>query len=391
MGKITLKNEREVALLEKGGKILATTLKAVKKMAEKGVTEKITAKQLDELAEGMIRQAGGEPAFLGYDGFPGSLCVSINNEIVHGFPTEDKIIQKGDLVKLDLGVKYQNLYTDAAITVPVGEISETAQKLMEATRNSLKKGLAKIRPGARLGDYGSTVDQYAKSQGFTTVKNLVGHGVGHAVHEAPQIPNYGKSGEGLEFKEGMVLALEPMLNEGNDEIKLAKNGFVFKTKDNKLSAHFEHTIVVTEGGNRILTELKEENEQEEKYILGIDWGKKKIGLAIADNETKIATGLKEINDKNRLSEINILKNKFNIKDIVLGVSRQKIFKSNQKDILKFKQVLEEKGFNVFGEEEAFSTKLAQGNLIQKIVKNISKQDNVESARIILQAWLDKEK
>ncbi|HHX58262.1 MAG TPA: type I methionyl aminopeptidase [Candidatus Moranbacteria bacterium] len=255
MAKVTKKSKREIRQLREGGKILAETLALLTEKLEKEGGGEISTKALDQLAEKNIRKYRAEPSFLGYNNFPASLCVSLNNEIVHGVPKEERIIQEGDLIKLDLGVKYKGLFTDSAISLPVGQVSKIAYRLIDVTRQSLMIGLEQIYPGFCLGNYGAAVDRYARKNGFSTVKSLVGHGVGYAVHEPPQITNFGKVGEGLKIEEGMVLALEPMLNEGKDGIKLALDELTFLTEDGKLSAHFEHTVAVTNNGCEILTEL----------------------------------------------------------------------------------------------------------------------------------------
>ncbi len=256
--KVRLKTKQEIELLRESGKILADAMNLAIERAKKAVNEKVTTMELDEIVEKYIRDKGGTPAFLHYfdgDGepFPASLCVSINDEIVHGIPKKDRIIKEGDLVSLDLGVEYKGMYTDAATTVMIGEVSEQARKITEATKKSLSAGIAKICDGARLGDYGFAVDEYATKNGFVTIKGLVGHGVGHAVHEAPQIPNYGEKNTGLKIKENMVLALEPMLAVGDDRIALGEDEFAFVTYNGSLSAHFEHTVVVTKKGCEVVT------------------------------------------------------------------------------------------------------------------------------------------
>lgn len=255
MAKVTKKSKKEIRQLREGGKILAETLRLLAEKIENEGGGNISTKSLDRLAEQNIRKYNAEPAFLNYNNFPASLCVSLNDEIVHGVPREERIIQTGDLIKLDFGVKYKGLFTDSAISLPVGKVSKVAYRLIDATRQSLMLGLEQIYHGSCLGNYGAVVDRYARKNGFSTVKDLVGHGVGYAVHEPPQITNFGKAGEGLRIEEGMVLALEPMLNEGRDEIRLALDGLTFLTEDGKLSAHFEHTVAVTGNGCEILTEI----------------------------------------------------------------------------------------------------------------------------------------
>ena len=256
--KSVVKSEKEISELKEGGKILAEALNRASEKAKEACNERVSTADLDEVAEKVIRKYNAEPSFLNYSEngdtpFPASLCTSINNEIVHGIPRKDRFVAEGDLVKLDLGVKYKNLFTDAALTVPIGKISELAKNIMETTKMCLEAGLKQIQPNSYLGDYGNAVEKYVKTKGFYVVRGLVGHGVGYAVHEFPQIPNYGSPGSGLKLKEGMVLALEPMVNEESGRIKLGRDGFSFVTKKKGLSAHFEHTIVVTKNGCELIT------------------------------------------------------------------------------------------------------------------------------------------
>lgn len=254
---ITVKTPDEIKILKEGGKILASVLRAAAEAAKPGVS----ASELDALAEKLIRRAGGEPSFKNYraggrSAYPASLCVSLNNEIVHGIPFKDKILKEGDIAGLDLGMKYKGLYTDMAITVPVGKANENVLKIIEAAKKSLDKGIREIKEGARVGDIGSAIQRFAESRGFSVVRELVGHGVGYAVHEEPEIPNFGKRGTGPELKEGMVLALEPMINAGSPEIVLASDGWTWKTKDGSVSAHFERTVAVAKNGADVLTKME---------------------------------------------------------------------------------------------------------------------------------------
>lgn len=259
MRKATIKSRREIELLREGGHILTEALLKAAELAKQAPREKISTQDINDVAEKFIQEKKAEPSFYGYQsgndepGFPAGMCVSINNEIVHGVPDKKTFLQDGDLLKIDLGVKYKKMYTDAAITVPIGKVSAEAMKLVDATRRSLEIGLEQIYPGSTLGNYGNAVEKYAHTKGFSVVTRLVGHGVGYAVHEPPQIPNYGKPGEGLVLKEGMILALEPMVNEKSGDIELGDDGFVFITKDGGLSAHFEVTVAVTKNGHQILT------------------------------------------------------------------------------------------------------------------------------------------
>ncbi len=253
---ITVKKPEEIKILKEGGKILASILYDVSNLAKSGVA----TLELDKEAERLIRRAGGEPSFKNYGAnfgnpYPASLCVSVNDEVVHGIPRADRILREGDIVGLDLGLKYKGFFTDMAITVPVGKVREKEIKMIETTKESLKKGILEVKDGSFVGDIGFAIQNCAEPRGFSVVKKLVGHGVGYAVHEGPEIPNYGKKGTGARLKEGMVLALEPMINEGGDDVVLEKDGWTWRTKDGSLSAHFEHTIAVTKNGAEILTKI----------------------------------------------------------------------------------------------------------------------------------------
>lgn len=262
MAKVKLKSEKEIKILREGGKILAEVLQLAAEKAKQAVKNPVSTMELEKIARAALAKYGAVPSFLGYsdggsDPFPAALCVSLNNEIVHGIPSEDTFIRPGDILKLDLGVKYKKLYTDAAITVPIGKVGQAAEALIETTKKCLEIGLEQIYPGSYLGNYGNAVEKHAKLRGFYVVKRLVGHGVGYAVHEPPQVLNYGKVGRGLRLEKGMVLALEPMVNMTDEEISTAPygGGWVFVTRDGGLSAHFEHTVAVTKDGREVLTEI----------------------------------------------------------------------------------------------------------------------------------------
>ncbi len=252
------KSKKEIALLREGGKILSDTLRILAEKSQEAVNSELSTKTLDEIARAEIAKRKAEPSFLNYaadgeNGFPGAVCISLNNEIVHGVPSEKRFIKEGDLLKLDLGIKYKGLFTDSAITVSIGKVSELAQRISDVTKKSLEIGLEQIYHGSCVGNFGNAVENYVTSTKFHIVRGLVGHGVGYEVHEAPQIPSYGKPGKGVRFEEGMVIALEPMVNELSSEISLAPDGFTFETQEGGLSAHFEHTMAVTKNGFELLT------------------------------------------------------------------------------------------------------------------------------------------
>ncbi len=217
----------------------------------------ISTKEINDFAEKEIRKAGGEPSFIGYGSrknpFPAGLCTSINDAVVHGVPSAKDILQEGDILGLDIGMVYKGLFTDTAITVPVGKVSPTAAKLIAVTKKALSEAIKQVKPGNRIGDIGYYTQKTAEDAGFTVVKDLVGHGVGYAVHEEPNVPNYGRKGAGVELVEGMVLAIEPMVCEMKPNIFFDTDGWTIRTHDGGLAAHFEHTIAVTKNGVKILT------------------------------------------------------------------------------------------------------------------------------------------
>jgi methionyl aminopeptidase len=208
---------------------------------------------LDALAERLIHAKGAKPAFKGYHGFPSCLCASVNHEVVHGIPSRKRKLVEGDLMKLDFGVVFQGFYGDSARTVPVGKVSAQAQALVDATREALSQAIGAMIPGNRLGDIGHAIQSYVEPRGFSVVRDFVGHGIGRALHEPPQVPNYGSPGSGMRLRPGMVLAVEPMINAGVPQVEVLEDDWTAVTRDGKLSAHFEHTILVTEQGPEILT------------------------------------------------------------------------------------------------------------------------------------------
>lgn len=252
--KINLKSKSEIKIMRESGKILAHILRLLATKVEPG----ISGDELEKIAEKEVKKYGVIPSFKNYviskniAPFPSIICLSINDEIVHGFPF-GKIIKEGDIISIDSGVKYEGFHSDSAITVGAGKISEKAQKLIEVTKESLQKGIEEVRAGNRIGDIGFAVQEYAEKNRFSVVRDLVGHGVGRSVHEPPDIPNFGNKNTGLKLCQGMTFAIEPMINEGAYNIKCCDDGWTIKTADEKLSAHFEHTVAVMENGCEILT------------------------------------------------------------------------------------------------------------------------------------------
>jgi methionyl aminopeptidase len=253
---IRIKTKEDIQKLREGGKRHAEILQLLKNMVKPGVT----AKELDDEAHRLIIEGGDVPAFLNYKPkgesrpFPASLCVSINDEIVHGIPNEtEKILKEGDIVTLDLGLIHKGLITDAAITVPVGEISPDLKRLLDTTKKALDAGIKAAKGGKRVGDISVAIERLAVSEGFGVVEELAGHGVGYSVHEDPFIPNYGVAGTGEVLKPGMVIAIEPIFNFGDHRTTLDKDGYTYRTRDGKPSAHFEHTILITKSSPEILT------------------------------------------------------------------------------------------------------------------------------------------
>jgi len=231
-------------------RIVAEALEKMKGM----VTSGVTTKELDGFAESFIRSRGAKPAFKGYRNYPSSVCTSINEQVVHGIPSSTKL-KKGDIISLDIGVYYKGFYGDAAVTLPVEGISDQAKKLLSVTEQALDAGIEKALNGNRLSDISSAIQKRAESEGFSVVRHFVGHGIGRELHEEPQIPNYGKPGDGPRLVEGMTLAIEPMINAGGWDVVILDDGWTAVTKDGSLSAHFEHTVAITKNGYNILTKL----------------------------------------------------------------------------------------------------------------------------------------
>ena len=247
---ISIKTKEEILIMQEAGKILAQVMKELEKQVKPGVT----TLSLDRAAEDLILSKGAKPGFKGHEGFPYSLCASVNENIVHGYPS-NYALKKGDVFGLDLGVLYKGYYADMAITVPVGEVSFEAKRLINTAKKALRLGIKKVRPGNTVGDIGNTIQRFVESQKFGIVRDLCGHGIGKKLHEDPKVPNYGKRKTGEELKQGMVICIEPMVIQGTHELKKAKDGYGYAAKDGSLTAHFEHTIVVTKNGAKILTKI----------------------------------------------------------------------------------------------------------------------------------------
>ncbi|CCZ85824.1 MAG TPA: type I methionyl aminopeptidase [Candidatus Caccosoma faecigallinarum] len=247
---IIRKTPREIALLKEAGRIVALVHQELKKSIVSG----ITTKEIDKLSEKIIRQYGATPSFKGYQGFPGAVCVSINDMVIHGIPGHQKL-KNGDIVSVDVGACYQGYHGDSAWTYAVGEVSDEAKRLMKVTEEALYEGLKQAKPGNHVGDISAAIENYVRKNGYTSPEDYTGHGVGTSIHEDPMVPNYGKYGHGPLLKPGMVIAVEPMVHAGKKEVKVLKDGWGVVTADHSLAAHYEHTIVITEDGYEILTKL----------------------------------------------------------------------------------------------------------------------------------------
>jgi methionyl aminopeptidase len=247
---IQLKSVREIEIMARGGRILAATIAAVREAVRPGVT----TGELDEVAERFIRShEGATPAFKGLYGFPGSVCASINNEIVHGIPSRRRALQAGDIISIDVGVRYQGFFTDSATTIAVGEVPPESRRLLEVTEAALAAGIEAAQAGNHLGDIGAAVQGVVEEAGFSVVKDLVGHGIGVEFHEKPQVPNYGKPKRGLKLAAGLTIAIEPMVNAGSPDTREMPDRWTIVTADGSRSAHFEHTVAITTEGPRVLT------------------------------------------------------------------------------------------------------------------------------------------
>lgn len=246
---IVIKSKSELATMREAGRIVAKTLEALKQIVRPGVT----TYELDQLAQTIITRHGAVPTFKGYRGFPASICTSINHELVHGIPSRKRMLNEGDIISIDVGATLRGLIGDAAITLPVGRVSERAQRLLETTEGALWAAIAQCRAGNYLEDISAAIQDYAEARGYAVVREYVGHGVGRQMHEEPQVPNFRQGKRGPQLKPGMTLALEPMVNEGTAETRVLRDKWTVVTKDGKLSAHFEHTVAITNGAPDILT------------------------------------------------------------------------------------------------------------------------------------------
>jgi methionyl aminopeptidase len=245
---ICLKSQRELETMDRANRLVHRVLRAVQDVAAPGVS----TKELDQLAEDMIRSGGGVPAFKGYRGFPATLCTSVNDVIVHGIPSSAVRFKEGDLVSVDCGVLLDGFYGDSAVSFGIGGMSDEANRLIDITHECLQDAVAAARPDGRLGDIGAAVQRRAEQAGFGVVREFVGHGIGRALHEEPQVPNYGKAGHGQRLKPGLVIAIEPMITGGSWRVSLDDDGWTARTEDGRLAAHFEYSVAVTADGPRVL-------------------------------------------------------------------------------------------------------------------------------------------
>ena len=246
---IIIKSPREIELMRAAGQVVAGVFKEIKPLMRAGVSTKVIA----DKAEAYIKSKGAKPTFKNYNGFPGAVCISVNDIVIHGIPSKRTILKEGDIVSVDCGTIYKGFYGDSAYTFPVGEIDAESAKLLKVTKESLYLGVQKAVAGNRIGDIGAAVQQYAEQAGFSVVREMVGHGIGKNMHESPEVPNYGKQGKGKKLSEGMVICIEPMINAGKKDIYLHNNGWEVSTADKKRSAHFEFMVAVRAGKPDVLT------------------------------------------------------------------------------------------------------------------------------------------
>lgn len=249
---IQLKNPQQIKEMRDAGRITGEALL----VARENIREGISTYELDQIIRNYIEKQGAKPSFLGYGGFPGSACISINDEVIHGIPSKKRILREGDIVKVDVGAYYKGYHGDAARTIPVGKVTPEAEKLIKVTRDSFFAGIEKLAVGNRLGDVGHAIDALVVANGYSTVKKYIGHGIGHALHESPDVPNYGTEGRGTRLCAGMVLAIEPMVNMGVESVKEMSDGWTVKTADGMLSSHYENTVALTSEGVIVMTQLE---------------------------------------------------------------------------------------------------------------------------------------
>ena len=257
---IVCRSPLEIEKLRRVNQLVASILAELKGLVQPGVT----TREIDAVAEQRVRAAGAEPAFKGYHGYPATICASVNEQVVHGIPN-DRPLAEGEIVSIDMGARLDGFFGDSAVTVPVGQVSEEANRLLRITDEALFRAIDVVRPGARVSDIGAAVQEHVEAAGFSVVREFVGHGIGTSLHEEPQIANYGPGGRGPRLAEGMVLAIEPMVNVGKPDVKVLSDGWTAVTKDRSLSAHFEHTVVVTQDGREILT-LRSEDERSRQLL-----------------------------------------------------------------------------------------------------------------------------
>jgi methionyl aminopeptidase len=260
---IVCRSQAEIVKLRRVNQLVAEILAELRGMVAAGVT----TSDIDALAERRVREAGAEPAFKGYHGYPATVCASVNEQVVHGIPSSKRLVE-GDIVSIDMGAKLDGFFGDCAVTVPVGRIDEPAAKLLQVTEEALFHGIDAVKPAARVSDIGAAVQQHVEAHGFSVVREFVGHGIGTSLHEEPQIANYGPGGRGPRLSEGMVLAIEPMVNSGKAGVKVLSDGWTAVTRDGSLSAHFEHTVVVTRDGCEILTLLERDAARARDLLSG---------------------------------------------------------------------------------------------------------------------------
>ena len=251
---IQLKNPDQIKIMKEAGRITGEALLTARDHVRPG----ISTYELDRIVRESIEKAGAKPSFLGYGGFPGSACISINDEVIHGIPSKKRFLEEGDIVKIDVGAFYKGFHGDSARTIPVGRVSDEAMKLIEVTRASFFAGIEQLKVGNRLGDVGAAIDGLVVANGFSTVKRYIGHGIGHELHESPDVPNYGTPGRGTRLCAGLVIAIEPMVNVGTETVRELSDGWTVKTADGSLSAHYENTVALTSDGIINLTLIEKD-------------------------------------------------------------------------------------------------------------------------------------